>query len=156
MRWIVVRVRSNVNVERSIRETMDYLNLTKVNHAVIIPENEQYRGMLQKAKDYITWGEASQEMVEKMLSNRGRMSGDHPLKDSDVKDNTDYKNIGDFAKAIASNDATVKQVPGLKRVFRLHPPRGPKGWGGIKRSFVLGGALGSRGDKIDSLVERMI
>ena len=156
MSWIVVRVRSNVNVERSIRETMDYLNLTKVNHAVIIPENEQYRGMLQKAKDYITWGEASQEMVEKMLSNRGRMSGDHPLKDSDVKDNTDYKNIGDFAKAIASNDATVKQVPGLKRVFRLHPPRGPKGWGGIKRSFVLGGALGSRGDKIDSLVERMI
>ncbi len=156
MSWIVVRVRSNVNVERSIRETMDYLNLTKVNHAVIIPENDQYRGMLQKAKDYITWGEASQEMVEKMLSNRGRMSGDHPLKDSDVKDNTDYKNIGDFAKAIASNDATVKQVPGLKRVFRLHPPRGPKGWGGIKRSFVLGGALGSRGDKIDSLVERMI
>ena len=38
MSWIVVRVRSNVNVERSIRETMDYLNLTKVNHAVIIPE----------------------------------------------------------------------------------------------------------------------
>ena len=31
MSWIVVRVRSNVNVERSIRETMDYLNLTKVN-----------------------------------------------------------------------------------------------------------------------------
>ena len=57
MSWIVVRVRSNVNVERSIRETMDYLNLTKVNHAVIIPENEQYRGMLQKAKDYITLGE---------------------------------------------------------------------------------------------------
>ena len=46
MSWIVVRVRSNVNVERSIRETMDYLNLTKVNHAVIIPENDQYRGML--------------------------------------------------------------------------------------------------------------
>ena len=27
MSWIVVRVRSNVNVERSIRETMDYLTL---------------------------------------------------------------------------------------------------------------------------------
>ena len=50
MSWIVVRVRSNVNVERSIRETMDYLNLTKVNHAVIIPENDQYRGMLQRQK----------------------------------------------------------------------------------------------------------
>ena len=156
MSWVVVRVRSNVNVERSIRETMDYLNLTKVNHAVIIPENDQYRGMLQKAKDYITWGEATEELVEKMLSERGRMSGDNPLTDSLVKDNTDYKNIGEFAKAIVSNDATVKHVPGLKRVFRLHPPRGTKGWGGIKRPFVLGGALGSRGDKIGALVERMI
>jgi large subunit ribosomal protein L30 len=156
MSWIVVRVRSNVNVERSIRETMGHLNLTKVNHAVIVPENEQYRGMLQKAKDYITWGEATEDLVEKMLSHRGRMSGDSPLTDSLVSENTDYKNIGDFAKAIVSNDSTVKQVPGLKRVFRLHPPRGPKGWGGIKRSFVLGGALGYRGDSIDSLVERMI
>ena len=44
MSFIVVRARSNVGVERSIRETMSYLNLTKVNHAVIIPENDQYIG----------------------------------------------------------------------------------------------------------------
>jgi len=55
-----------------------------------------------------------------------------------------------------ANDATVKDVAGLKRVFRLHPPRGSKGWGGIKRSFVVGGALGPRGDAIKPLVERMI
>jgi len=156
MSWVVIRVRSNVNVERSIRETMDYLNLTKVNHAVIIPENDQYRGMLQKAKDYITWGEVTEETVAKMLSERGRMAGDSHLTDKIVKDSTDFKNISDFAKSIASNDSTVKAVPGLKRVFRLHPPRGTKGWGGIKRSFVIGGALGSRGDDINSLVDRMI
>ena len=104
MSWIVVRVRSNVNVERSIRETMDYLNLTKVNHAVIIPENDQYRGMLQKAKDYITWGKATENTVEKMLSERGRMTGDAPLTDDVVKDNTDFKNISEFAKAITSGD----------------------------------------------------
>ena len=156
MSWIVVRVRSNVNVERSIRETMDYLNLTKVNHAVIIPENDQYRGMLQKAKDYITWGEATEATVEKMLAERGRMSGDSPLTDDVVKESTDFKNIQEFAKSVTSGDSTVKDVPGLKRVFRLHPPRGPKGWGGIKRSFVIGGALGARGDAINNLVERMI
>ena len=102
MSWIVVRVRSNVNVERSIRETMDYLNLTKVNHAVIIPENDQYRGMLQKAKDYITWGEADEGTVQKMLSERGRMSGDAPLTDEVVKETTDFKNITEFAKAITN------------------------------------------------------
>ena len=50
---------------------MSYLNLTKVNHAVIIPENDQYVGMLRKAKDYITWGKADLATVESMLSERG-------------------------------------------------------------------------------------
>ena len=156
MSYIVVRARSNVGVERSIRETMLHLNLTKVNHAIIIPENDQYLGMLRKAKDYITWGKADLATVESMLSERGRMMGDTPLTDAIVAEATDYKTIGDFAKAIVADEATVKDVPGLKRVFRLHPPRGPKGWGGIKRSYVVGGALGSRGDDIKALVERMI
>ena len=156
MSKIVVRVRSDVGVERSIKETLHMLNLTKVNHAVIIPDNPQYKGMLQKAKDYITWGDASSSTVESMLSNRGRMSGDSPLTDAVVKDSTDFKNIKDFAKSVTSGESTVKDVPGLKRVFRLHPPRGPKGWGGIKRSFVVGGALGARGDAINNLVDRMI
>ena len=112
--------------------------------------------MLQKAKDYITWGEATEATVERMLTERGRMSGDSPLTDAVVKDSTDFKNIKDFAKSVTSGESTVKDVPGLKRVFRLHPPRGPKGWGGIKRSFVVGGALGARGDAINNLVDRMI
>ena len=156
MTFIVVRARSDVKVERSIRETMGYMNLTRVNHAVIIPDNAQYRGMLQKAKDYITWGQADVSMVERMLAERGRMTGDAPLTDAIVAEHTDYKNIGDFAKAIVAGEAQVKDIPELKRVFRLPPPRGPKGWGGIKRSFVVGGALGSRGEAIGELVERMI
>jgi large subunit ribosomal protein L30 len=156
MSFIVVRARSNVGVERTIKDTMLHLNLTKVNHAVIIPDNAQDRGMLQKAKDYITWGEATEELVEKMLSGRGRMVGDAPLTDEIVAEHSDYADIAALAKAIAADEATVKAVPDLKRVFRLHPPRGPKGWGGIKRSFVVGGALGSRGEAIGALVERMI
>ena len=156
MTFIVVRARSDVKVERSIRETMHHMNLTRVNHAVIIADNPQYRGMLQKAKDYVTWGNADAETVEAMLQERGRMSGDSPLTDAIVSDATSYKSISDFAKAIVDNEAAVKDVPGLKRVFRLHPPRGAKGWGGIKRSYVVGGALGSRGDDIKGLVERMI
>lgn len=156
MSIIVVRARSDVTVERSIRETMSHLNLTRVNHAVIIPENPQYKGMLQKAKDYITWGNADAELIEKMISERGRLIGDKPVTDADVKSSTSFGTIKDFAKAIASGDATIKDMPELKRVFRLHPPRGPKGWGGLKRTYVIGGALGPRGDDIGALVERMI
>ena len=84
------------------------------------------------------------------------MVGDKPLTDEIVKDESEYGSISELADAIVANDATVKDVAGLKRVFRLHPPRGSKGWGGIKRSFVVGGALGPRGEAIKPLVERMI
>ena len=137
MSWIVVRARSDVKVERSIRETMGMLNLTRVNHAVIIPENPQYKGMLQKAKDYITWGDADADLVEKMISERGRLIGDKPVTDADVSEATEYTSIKEFAAAIASGDATVKDMPDMKRVFRLHPPRGPKGWGGLKKHFTM-------------------
>ena len=156
MTWLVVRVRSDVGVERSIKETMHMLNLTRVNHAVLIPEGPQYRGMLQKAKDYITWGEISEETINSLISERGRMVGNKPVTDEVVKENSEFDDIASLAKAIASGDATAKDVEGMKRVFRLHPPRGAKGWGGIKRSFRVGGALGARGDEIEALVARMM
>ena len=156
MSWLVVRVRSNVGVERSIRETMHHLNLTKVNHAVIVPEKAELEGMLRKAKDYITWGEVSSDFISNLIKERGRLVGDHPVTDDDVSNSTDFKNIDDFANAIASGNAEMKDMNNLKRVFRLHPPRGTKGWGGIKRSFRVGGALGPRGSEIENLAERML
>ena len=40
---------------------MSMLNLTKVNHATIIPDEPTYAGMLQKAKDFVTLGEVDAE-----------------------------------------------------------------------------------------------
>ena len=156
MTWLVIRVRSDRTVERTIRETMQHLNLTRVNHAVLIPENDAYAGMLQKVKDFVTWGEVSAEAVTGLIRDRGRLIGDNPVTDADVKAATDHKTIAAFAKAIASGDATTKDMETLKRVFRLHPPRGNKGWGGVKRHFTVGGALGFRGDAIEELAARMI
>ena len=156
MSWIIVRVRSDRKVERSIRETMAHLNLTRVNHAVVVPDREQYAGMLQKAKDYVTWGEATPRTVATMLRERGRLMGDHPVTDEAVAAETDYASIDAFAVALCSGEATIKDMPPLKCVFRLHPPRGAAGWGGIKRAFNNGGALGPRGEAIDKLVARMI
>ena len=54
MTFLVIRVRSDRGVKPKIRATMSMLNLTRVNHAVLIPDTPAYAGMLQKAKDYIT------------------------------------------------------------------------------------------------------
>lgn len=54
-----------------------------------------------------------------------------------------------------SADTLVKlgYKPGDKKVYRLHPAR--KGFGSLKRAFPKG-ALGKHGDKINSLIERML
>jgi len=156
MTWLVIRVRANQGVERSIKETMGHLNLTRVNHAVLIPESDTYAGMLHKSKDYVTWGEVTAEAAAELIRERGRLIGNKPVTDADVKDETEHKSIDAFAAAIASGEATVKDMPSLKRVFRMHPPRGAQGWGGIKRAFTIGGALGNRGQAITDLAQRML
>jgi len=143
-------------VTKKIRDTMGMLNLTRVNHAVLVPEISTYEGMLKKVKDYVTWGKVDTETIQNLLSQRGRMMGGKPLTDSDVSTGSSFSTISEFSEALSSGEVTTKQLDGLKPVFRLHPPRGSKGWGGIKRSFSVGGALGYRGEDIKDLVMRMI
>ena len=156
MPFLVIRVRSDRGVKPKIRHTMSMLNLTKVNHAVLVPDTPAYAGMLQKAKDYVTWGEVDADTISELISQRGRMIGDKPITNAVIKSGSEFSTINALSKAIASGDARTNAVEGMKPVFRLHPPRGAKGWGGIKRSFSTGGALGFRGEAISDLVGRMI
>jgi|TARA_B110000196_G_scaffold174681_1_gene149830 large subunit ribosomal protein L30 len=156
MSYLVIRARSDRGVTKKIRDTMLMLNLTRVNHATIVPDAPTYTGMLQKSKDYITWGEVDADTIENLILERGRMVGDHPVTNATIKAGSDFKTVKAFAKAIAAGDASMKSVDGLKPIFRLHPPRGTKGWGGIKRAYTVGGALGFRGEAISDLVGRMI
>ena len=156
MTFLVIRVRSDRGVKPKIRDTMSMLNLTKVNHAVLILDTPAYAGMLHKVKDYVTWGEVDADTVSNLISERGRMIGDKSITNKVVKSGSEFSTIKALSKAIASGDARTSDIEGMKPVFRLHPPRGTKGWGGIKRSFVAGGALGFRGEAITDLVGRMI
>ena len=54
---------------------------------------------------------------------------------------------------ISRDDAKITDVPLLKPVFRLHPPR--KGHAGIKRTAQQGGVLGNHGDDIKALLNKM-
>ena len=156
MTFLVIRVRSDRGGKPKIRHTMSMLNLTKVNHAVLVPDTPAYAGMLQKAKDYVTWGEVDADTISELISQRGRMIGDQPITNAVIKAGSEFSTINALSKAIASGDGRTNAVEGMKPVFRLHPPRGAKGWGGIKRSFSTGGALGFRGEAISDLVGRMI
>ncbi len=154
MAYSVIRLRGQINVNPKIKDTLRYMRLTRVNHAVVLPENETTKGMLQVAKDYVTWGEVSAETLAAAIRARGRLVGDKPLTDAHVKANTDFADIDALAAAIVAGDYQYKDLAEVKPLLRLAPAK--KGLEGIKRSYQAGGALGYRGDAINDLVGRMI
>lgn len=153
-RIAVIRLRSSIGLHQDVKDTLLTLNLTRVNHAVVIDKRSTYLGMLQKAKDAITWGELDGPTLTRLLQKRGRLEGNRMLTDDYITRKTKYKDIEDFAASLLAFKAELTDVPKLKRVFRLHPPS--KGYhGSIKRPYKLSGELGYRGSEINSLLKRM-
>ena len=154
MAYAVIRVRGQPDVNYNIEFTMGLLGLNKVNHCVIVPENDSVKGMLQVAKDYVTWGEVDQATLADMIRARGKVVGDEAITDEYLKEKSEFATIDDLAKAIIDSDYKLKDIEGVKPVVRLHPP--VKGYEGNKRSYKNGGALGYRGAAINDLIKRML
>ena len=138
----VIRIRGTVNISRELEDTLKFLRLTRVNHCVLVPKTKVFDGMIQKVKDYVTWGEISPEMLEKLVSKRAEKAGGIKL---------DAKEIKEVVNSIKKEESTKNLE--IKPVFRLTPPS--KGFKPIRQLFPKG-ALGDRGDKINKLLERMI
>lgn len=154
MVFAIIRVRGIVNVNPDIKRTLKLLRLTKVNHCTLIEENKVYKGMLQKVKDYTTWGEIDKEILPKLMESRGMIVGDKQITEEYIKSATSYNTFEKLSQAILDNKFKYKEIPDVKPLFRLSPPK--KGYEGIKRSFKNGGALGYRGKEINKLIGRMI
>ena len=150
----VVRVRGIAGVNRDIEYTMNLININRVNHCVVIPENPSTKGMMQVIKDYCTWGEIDKDTLAEMIAARGKFTGDVAVTDALMKENTEYESVDALAQAVIDGKCSIKDIDGLKPVFRLHPP--VKGYEGNKRPFISGGALGYRAEKINDLVKRML
>jgi large subunit ribosomal protein L30 len=153
MSYIVVRLRGHIGVRREIAQTLEHLRLHKVNHAVIVPRNDSYAGMLQRARDWVAYGELTADTTSELLRTRARLEGDKPLTDDYLAQHSKFRTVDEFARALHAGEASLKDVPGLKPVLRLNPPR--KGYGGNKRHYPMG-ALGNWGEDINGLVRRMV
>jgi len=151
---VAVRIRGMSDVSQEVKDTLSMLRLNRNCHATLVDDRPAYKGMLRKSKDYLTWGEVSQENIALLLKKRGRLVGDKKLTDEYAKE-LDYESLDDLAEAIFKVDIEFSSLPEVKPVFRLRPPK--KGFKGkIKRSFAAGGELGYRGDAINDLLKRMV
>jgi len=130
------------------------LNLTRNNYAVLIDDRPPFLGMLKTAQNFVTWGEASKEIVSMLLKERGRLAGNRKLTD-EYTQKTGYKSLDELAEAVFNCRIEYWKLPSVQPVFKLHPPiKGFKGK--IKKSYGMGGELGYRGEKINELIKRMV
>lgn len=150
----VVRVRGGVDVRGEIKDTLKMLKLTRPNHCRIIKDNSSFRGMLNKAKEMVTWGNIKPEVLEKLLLEKGELRGGNPVNDELIKKKTPYKSVSELAEAVSKGEYELREVDGLNEVFRLHPPK--KGFKSTARSHGHGGSMGYRGEEINDLILRML
>jgi len=151
----VVQIRGEVNMSSDIEDTLEMLNLGRVNHATLVPETPAYEGMISKVNDWVAHGEPSVDVLETVLKKRAE-----PLEGEAFEDDswwatweTDYDSVAGLAEALIDEETTLREQ-GLSPTLRLHPPRG--GHEGIKHPTMEGGQLGKQQtDDIDTLLEAM-
>lgn len=116
--------------------------------------------MLEKAKEWITWGEIDRETLIKLLTVRGRIPGNRELTDEYVNNKLRHLGVKDgivgLADAILNGEVKLHKLSNIiKPVFRLSPPKGGFN-GSIKLPFTQGGETGYRGLAINDLIKKML
>ncbi len=143
MKIAVVRIRGCRKIAPRICKTLELLRLEQPNHCVLVEDSPQNRGMLEHAKDYITYGPVSEETVLALLRKRGRKGS--ALLRAAVKE----EELKKIAKEISGGKKTLDFA---NPVFRLNPPS--KGYKDKKRGYP-DGELGKR-DEMDTLLRKMM
>lgn len=139
---IAVRVRGRVRLLNEVKDTLNMLRLYKTNYCIVLENTPASVGMLQKAKNYITWGDAEEALVDELFIKRGNeYKGPKTDKNKKIK---------------YSNRYVEYKGKKYNKFFKLNPPRGGYGKKGIKTSFTKRGALGYRAKAINELIKRML
>ena len=135
----VILVRGLADRSRDILRTLELLSLRRKNQCVVLNNTPSNKGMVVKVKDFVTWGELSDETFHELVKRRGEIL----LRVSDRNKKYNYKTLSVNGKA-------------YKTYFRLNPPQKGFGRNGLKVAYKAGGALGYRGEKINDLIKRML
>jgi len=152
MAYLVVRIKGTVNIPRWAQITLDGLNLDKRFRATLVPESEEYLGMLRRVKEVVAWTKADAAIIKELLEKRGRKTGFKPIDKTDLP--KEYKSMDDLATAIAENKVAISKLEGIKPWFALSPPKG-----GFRRKtktqYAQNGILGEDGELVE-IVKRML
>ena len=136
-----------------MEDTLKMLRLNDVNNCIILPESPDYKGMVEKVRNFITYGEIDKEILSKMIQKRLRTRGNERVDEKTLKEITNFETFEKFANALLEGKVKLKDFEKINPVLKLTPPS--KGFKSIKEYYPKGD-LGYRGKEINELIERMI
>lgn len=150
----VIRIRGIPDRRPEERKTLELLRLHKTYHCTLVPDTPSIRGMLKKIEYAVTYGEIDKDILIELLRKRGRVTVNKPLTEEYIK-SIGFESVEKLAEALLEGKVLLQDLPGVKPVFRLHPPKG--GFkGSVKKHVSEGGELGYRGTAINELLKDMI
>ena len=150
----VIRIRGTTGIRPAAAKTAELMRLNRINHMVLVEDNDVNRGMLQKVKDYVTWGEVDDATVEMILKYRAQLKGHNPLMEEELKEISGYETFKDLASAINQGKIKFKDIRDIVPVVRLNPPKG--GYEAVRKPVGQGGSAGYRGKDINRLILAML
>lgn len=148
----IVLVRGMIGMHPDVRKTLDLLRIKQKHVCVVIDDNAVSRGMVQRLKDYATYGTIDEASFKEILDARGEVVGGQKAKDAKVDTAKLAKEF--FEGKIKLNEFESKFK--VKPFFRLHPPIGGFERKGIKMPYAKGGVLGDRKEAMATLLRKML
>ncbi len=136
----VLRLKGGFTLPPVAVSTLASLNLSRLYSCTLVPDNENYKGMLQACKDVVSYGPVEKETVQLLLSRRGFSSDGKKLSPEQA---------GKIAQEVISGKKLSEA--GAQPSFRLSPPKGGFGSRKAVRPF---GPVG-KNPEIAALIARM-
>ena len=106
----VIRIKGRRGLRKEIISTLDMLRLYKKNGCVIIDNNPANMGMINKIKDYVTWGGVNEATIKLILEKRGKLVGHKKLTSQYMKEKLKL-DFDSFVKEFISNKKKLKDIP---------------------------------------------
>jgi len=134
----LIRISGMVNMNEDAENTLSRLRLRRKYVCTIVEETRETKGMIQKIRSFIAYGEIDKPTLIELIKHRGKSLNNKKI---------DAEKVAEMILKNKSFNNTE-----IKPFFRLHPPRG----GINSKQHFPKGVLGNHKEKINELIRRML
>ncbi len=149
----VVRISGKAGLQRGVKDTLKMLKLDAMHNCVFLPDTPDYKGMAEKVRDHVTYGEIEKQTLVEVLRKRLRSTNSEKISEESLKNISGHNSHEELAEDLLSGKVRLSNFKKLQPVLRLTSPS--KGFKSTKSHYPEGD-LGYRGNEINRLLERMI